>query len=693
MTTTPADPSRAALWSGLFVAAVGVGWWWSQRAPELPVVEEAPAVAAVARYSTIERAGTPDPLPPPGPAKHQAECRWVMPLPGLEGLSNKALFDTLRVGEASPLVLLRDGVALRGHVQPAAQRCDGAWVHTAAGAVVSPVGGEVEGATWTVGWSADLPARATLDKAPHELWWVYPGTTLRLTFDAAWDPALGEPWVAVDAVAPAGGEGFVVRAGGQEWTLVASAAGGAAEGGFLAPVGPWTVEVVAPSGSGALLVRAVRLGRGPSAVAVLGGAAPSVVAAAAPAAGLALLGQRQPHRVVRSAAPPVALRIEPTVQVDKADGIPRGRIKLGPYGSLSAPEVKAKADKGGCSPLRLTEDGVAQPKPEAAFATLAQVGGGAAATQGGAYVFTASDSSNPSTNGRRYAVGLDPERLCGQSLWLYPGDETQVVVDPASLTGAAALTLRGVAVVGAPADKQIVARLELDGRVALDTSVALEALAGGVALPLAAPGPAGRVVLTLRNPPEGAFVLVTAASVQGQVGAASAASAAAAQPAAVQQPVAEPPPAAEVRDPAPPKAATSPKASGRGGPLDFSAVRQDLKDHSKLALYQTNPGDSRWSPIAGPLGPGLRLESVTPGGQPAVHRAVPVRGRGRREGPCGGAGADHRGGEEPDAELRGVVVRRARARAGGRQGRSGLGQRGAGGLAVGVAADGAAAER
>lgn len=77
---------------------------------------------------------------------------------------------------------------------------------------------------------------------------------------------------------------------------------------------------------------------------------------------------------------------------------------------------------------------------------------------------------------------------------------------------------------------------------------------------------------------------------------------------------------------------------GRRGRLDFSAVREDLKDHSRLALYQSNPGDSRWSPVTGPLGPALRLESVTPGasrlctarfrfegtGDARVHVAVPA---------------------------------------------------------------------
>jgi hypothetical protein len=228
-------------------------------------------------------------------------------------------------------------------------------------------------------------------------------------------------------------------------------------------------------------------------------------------------------------------------------------------------------------------------------------------------VFTASDSSDPTKNGRRYAVTLDPERMCGQALWLYPGDTTEVAVDPASLAMASALSLRGAALVGDPAGKQITARLELDGRLALEAAVEVGQLAAGVELPLTAPGPARRVVLTLRNPPEGAFLLFTGASLRGEASVMEGGAGAVAEALVVAeaQAVAQAPAAAV----APPSRGAPPPASAaRSLGIDLSVIRQDPKDLRKLALYETKPGDSAWSSVTGPLGPGLRLEASNPEG-------------------------------------------------------------------------------
>ena len=155
--------------------------------------------------------------------------------------------------------------------------------------------------------------------------------------------------------------------------------------------------------------------------------------------GLRLLGAHHPHRTVTAAGPPPALEGPFEVKRDKVEGIPRARIRLGRYAELTSPAVKDRIAKGGCSPLRLTEDGVVMPKPEAKFTSLVVEGKGAASTQADSYVFTASDDSDPASNGKVYALRLEEDRVCGQAVWVYPGDEVTVVADPAgSLRGGAA---------------------------------------------------------------------------------------------------------------------------------------------------------------------------------------------------------------------------------------------------------------
>ncbi len=96
-----------------------------------------------------------------------------------------------------------------------------------------------------------------------------------------------------------------------------------------------------------------------------------------------------------------------------------------------------------CSPVQVLEDGVPLPNPHTNCTPVRQTGGGYVCHQGASVYFTASDTTAPLKNGRTYSLALDPSRLCDRifrpgntplrgMLWLYPGDEVELTVDPAA---------------------------------------------------------------------------------------------------------------------------------------------------------------------------------------------------------------------------------------------------------------------
>ncbi len=75
-----------------------------------------------------------------------------------------------------------------------------------------------------------------------------------------------------------------------------------------------------------------------------------------------------------------------------------------------------------CSPVRVLEDGVPLSRPNAMCREVAgkKFGRSCHATEG--ILFSASDGSDPATNGRVYTAGLSEDRTCGSAMWLYPND-------------------------------------------------------------------------------------------------------------------------------------------------------------------------------------------------------------------------------------------------------------------------------
>jgi hypothetical protein len=72
------------------------------------------------------------------------------------------------------------------------------------------------------------------------------------------------------------------------------------------------------------------------------------------------------------------------------------------------------------------EDGAALGPANVPCGDVRHQGHGASCHTTDRVFFTASDGSDPATNGRTYTLALDPARRCGDAAWLYPTDELGV---------------------------------------------------------------------------------------------------------------------------------------------------------------------------------------------------------------------------------------------------------------------------
>lgn len=86
-----------------------------------------------------------------------------------------------------------------------------------------------------------------------------------------------------------------------------------------------------------------------------------------------------------------------------------------------------------CSPLRITEDGVELPHANVPCLEVSREGHGRSCHTTDRIFFTASDGSDPFTNGRTYRLVLDPDRRCDGSAWIYPTDTLRLTI-PAERT-------------------------------------------------------------------------------------------------------------------------------------------------------------------------------------------------------------------------------------------------------------------
>jgi hypothetical protein len=228
-------------------------------------------------------------------------------------------------------------------------------------------------------------------------------------------------------------------------------------------------------------------------------------------------------------------------------------------------------------------------------------------------LLTASDNSDPATNGRTYTLALDADRTCKDAVWTYPGDTLQIVLDPVGALpqGATAIDLTGMAFVSDPGDRSVAVRVEADGVQVYKDNVLIRALAEVTQLPLSPPIRAGvkAVKVTIDAPADGPYILFIGASLVA--------------------PEAEPLVRAVAAPEATPAAPAAPAPTGGTLEFDLTSPRVDPKNLMQLIKLDAAPEDSVVAAAAMSTGkPGLRFEAKAAASSRLCTGRFVVRGAG-----------------------------------------------------------------
>ncbi len=436
-------------------------------AAKLPVVQAAPVAT---------RTGTPPPLPTLTPKRGGNTCDWEAVVPGLNAISDSEL-DRAGLGMVSPLQVREDGKPLASNAtrDDFAFRCGGASQHQGGVVKFSPTDGPAEVAAsraYALALRDDVPVH---NARGHEGWWVYPGTSLTLSFADGWtsdeaDPGFG---VSVEAIALAAPEGApmptlrVDGAGPASHTPVALSGEGMHRAGAVRltpPKGAWSIAVDAPADGGWILLRRVRIGNAADTRAIVGEDGPTAIAALAAGATYA-------------AAPP-ELPAKTTFTAHE------GAVAKADIATLGVPNTDALWKVGsvaGCSPIRLSEDGALMPNAVVRAQDVVAKGKGAYAQVGDTLFAIGADGTSPAENGRAYTVALEPTRACRGLRWLYPGDTATIKLPPMLLArllgGIDTLEIGGAAVVAEGTSPEARVVVKVGDEVRLDGTFALATLA------------------------------------------------------------------------------------------------------------------------------------------------------------------------------------------------------------------------
>lgn len=421
----------------------------------------------------VERFGEPPRLSVSASVPGQDACLVDLPVEGLSTLADDVLRD-LAGHLVSPLRVLEGSVAL-AHASRAPRACGEGFFHA---------GGSLRVARGTPGsvpiraeWNPDLPV---LDEEGEGTWWVWPGGGIRFRWSEGLPP--GPVEVSAVVVDPSGGGATLGGAPflGKGGVLRASAQ--------LHSDGSLFVEVAAPQ---AVALRELRITAGDDVFYAVRAPAPNLV---------------DLFPAVVTGPPPPQLITPPMVR------------RLG-RAVLPAPWV----DTLGCSPLRVLEDGVELPSGAIAAGTTNKPSGKVVDHVDGNVFVVASDTTDPSTNGRAYSLHFSQERACRRAwkrksqgrVWLYPSDVVESLLTPL----AASVPLRGVRLkieTNGPLTPTATLRFELHegDSVRLDQTLPLPSLVEAQDLDLTAPLNGGplrvRVTLTGSDTP----VLLTAAGLE-----------------------------------------------------------------------------------------------------------------------------------------------------------------------------------
>lgn len=170
-----------------------------------------------------------------------------------------------------------------------------------------------------------------------------------------------------------------------------------------------------------------------------------------------------------------------------------------------------------CSPVRVYEDGVPLEFHNVSCEEVSKAGRGRVCHNPERIGFSASDNTDPLSNGKTYTLGLDPLRTCEGASWLYRKDKLRVSFPVQRIGrmqgGATALRLEAIDP-STPDSKLVLAfRLLVDGQVRLQDEFVLGAFDQGEREWILDPpitGDARSVQLEVENTTQG-FMLLTSA--------------------------------------------------------------------------------------------------------------------------------------------------------------------------------------
>jgi hypothetical protein len=219
------------------------------------------------------RTGTADDLPelPKVTRVPNTACGFKYKIEALKPISDFVL-SRADLGKSSPVVLYEDNKPLPGHAYPKAfeAACEGAFRHAGFVILFSPNGTGPEARkkhNYRIGLADELPLLRGDDARP--MYWIYPGTSVTISFETGWDLEWGPMWVDLDAHRAGGLEGAVsVTIQGEEETYESGDVLISTEPDI--PDGPWSITISSPSGGPYVLLNRLTIGNPNHALVVTG---------------------------------------------------------------------------------------------------------------------------------------------------------------------------------------------------------------------------------------------------------------------------------------------------------------------------------------------------------------------------------------------------------------------------------------
>lgn len=471
--------------------------------------------------SSVTRAGAPPAVPPMGDMSDRtARCRIELDAPELTALSDEALSGAGLPAARPFQVFDKSGEALPP-LPGNAKTCD-AGLSVRDGRVEVVTRGPVKPSRLSFAWSEELPM--TVGEDQEEVWWVYPGTTLRFDFDEGWAGAPEDFQYFLLGHAFGGRDDATVDVHGQAATLQRYGTRVWATGTPSTPDkgDSWTLEVNSPADGPFLLIQNLAVGAAPRTTHLIGRAETLT------GGSIRVVGGKVEDT---NLAPVFTLPPPPMRGNFKVRKAPRGVgvVSVNAYALLAdAPNSKASRPHG-CSPIRVYEDGVMLDGFQSVCLEMATKKAGRSCHAAELLYFASSDGSNPVTNGREYTLSLAEDRICDKRnqedstplrgmIWLYPGDEVTLTFPNDQLAdyydGANKLELE-LESFGMSSDDGVITKLIVDDEVKLQETLLTPTFSAGVIerfLEPALPPRQQGVQLLLRNSSSSGFTLVRMAT-------------------------------------------------------------------------------------------------------------------------------------------------------------------------------------